>query len=141
MRLLGLVKEVHRQLAKVPESAVIKSKDARRALRKLCMVVKRAGRLMANYTGQGFVVRFLHSGSDKGAFECLERDILAGMQVRSCFSCVLSAGLSGNSGWGTHSTQAHVGCCKASDTTHACASPTVNSFATCVHAVLQSCTK
>ncbi len=64
-----------------PEQAKRVSGAMKEQLRKLKGLVVKAARLLSNYCGEGFAVRFLKAGSDKAAFETLDKDIRDALQV------------------------------------------------------------
>ena len=92
--LLEVVQFTDRHLAAV----VVVARDARRAstispsmhqaLRDIVAVLTRAGRLLSNYCGRGFVARFFRAGSDATAFEQLEKELRGKMMVCATVLCV-----------------------------------------------------
>ncbi|KAJ9527505.1 hypothetical protein QJQ45_025765 [Haematococcus lacustris] len=86
-RLLALVQQCDRQLAKLmcgvkrQQGGHKVPAEAKQGLRTMAELLVKAGRVMASYTGRGFLMRAVTSTSDKATFASLEAQIRAAMQV------------------------------------------------------------
>ncbi|KAJ9527086.1 hypothetical protein QJQ45_025204 [Haematococcus lacustris] len=86
-RLLALVQQCDKQLAKLmcgvkrQQGGHKVPAEAKQGLRTMAELLVKAGRVMASYSGRGFLMRVVTSTSDKATFASLEAQIRAAMQV------------------------------------------------------------